>query len=229
MLVHKLDVPVITAEAKSREVEKRFKPQQPISATAVQKPAPPDTKGLIATSASPAERKTRAKAAALAQVSRYKSEQAASILKTSPALANQVASGAVSLKAAAKQLQQHPHPPVPEPEAAKAAPADPPDLAALKAAYAAHKPLRDLARDIQEIARRFDAIKECRAFVSEQEVHAGLKSAAHAMIHGAPYAVCPYCHGQKTDKLCRDQGWLTKWTFDSLPREMKIAAVMLKD
>ena len=101
----------------------------------------------------------------------------------------------------------------------------------LNAACEAHRPTRALADKLHEVIRDWEALGQAaHPFISEQSVTSHLKAAVAEIRMGQPYAVCPCCQGQGTCKeaLCHKSGWLNKSTFDNLPRELKIGAVVLK-
>jgi ParB-like chromosome segregation protein Spo0J len=86
------------------------------------------------------------------------------------------------------------------------------------------KPFLEIARRACDLAAEIDALletaKKDAPCLSVADVVSHLKMAASTIRLNQPHAVCPYCQGDGTDKVCGGTGWANKTIFDNAPREL---------
>jgi hypothetical protein len=86
------------------------------------------------------------------------------------------------------------------------------------------KPFLETARRACDLAAEIDALletaKKDAPCLSVADVVSHLKMAASTIRLNQPHAVCPYCQGDGTDKVCGGTGWANKTIFDNAPREL---------
>lgn len=86
--------------------------------------------------------------------------------------------------------------------------------------------LRQVTADVNRLVGDADKVSPGATYLRRQQVLADLKNLGSGLRYGRPYAVCPYCKGQRHRdgvpcRGCTGQGWVNRQAYDGAPREMK--------
>lgn len=169
-----------------------------------------------------------ARASTIMGVSQRGVEQALRVMEKAPHLVPKVKSGEMSLHAAEREVKARS-----APTAQVVIDSTPRDAIGVRlpnknieavfveagAFNEAAATLRLLKKSLQNAIENSPAALYMRA----QTVEIELQNVIEHLTQSVPYAVCPYCGGEGTDKHCQGKGWVSKLVFSQAPETMRRA------
>lgn len=89
-----------------------------------------------------------------------------------------------------------------------------------------------IAKKLQTLLNEIKSLSEerCGSLIKVSEAERDIGNAKRMVKFAAPYNVCPYCKGNKSDKCqaCKSLGWVNQLVWKSAPEDMRLAVESAK-